>query len=118
MHADAGCRDVNLRLFQQGTVLDCILGLQQTRPKEKKSGKEWRRSGPGGWMGTRVSMLQARKGNDQNPILEEVAPHKVPHVVSSQSVSQSCMYVATTVDVHLHLLRQEKKTDLHPGLAG
>lgn len=33
-------------------------------------------SGPGGWMGTRVSMLQARKGNDQNPILEEVVPHK------------------------------------------
>lgn len=28
---------------------------------------------------------------------------------SKQSVSQSCMYVATTVDVHLHLLRQEGK---------
>lgn len=63
-------------LIPAATVLDCILGLQQTRPKEKKSGKEWRRSGPGGWMGTRVSMLQARKGNGQNPILEEVAPHK------------------------------------------
>lgn len=28
---------------------------------------------------------------------------------SKQSVSQSCMCVATTVDVHLHLLRQERK---------
>lgn len=50
------------------TVLYSWVAAPQT--KRKKSGKEWRRSGPGGWMGTRVSMLQARKGNDQNPILE------------------------------------------------
>lgn len=102
--------------YHSNNGTDCILGLQHGR--EEKSGKEWGRSGPGGWMGTRRACCRPGKAMTSQSWKRWV-PYK--HRSSKHTVSQavkSCMYVAATtvdVDVDVHLLRQQR---LHPGLAG